>query len=211
MSEEELNAVANVLELKGTLGELFSMKVYRRNLILLMVLWSFSSFAFFLVPFYIGNNDLNIYLISLCLGLGEVISTLICMFVTHGRDTRKSLIVFCAVSCVGSLGALVFSSVYKGSSQVPEAATYLVLYVGVVTCFDLVYLIVVDLFPTIFLATAYGACNVVGRFVSILAPLMAGVPAPWPMLNLTAFSAICIALPFCLVKVDHQQKGKAPN
>lgn len=42
------------MNLKGTMGELFSIKVYRNNLIIMMVVWSFASFAFFLVPLYIS-------------------------------------------------------------------------------------------------------------------------------------------------------------
>ena len=79
---------------------------------------------------------------------------------------------------------------------------YLLLYVGIVTAFDLVYLLVNDLFPTIFLATSYGACNVVGRFISILSPLMANAGDYIPMLTLIAFSGICVFLAMCLVKVD---------
>jgi hypothetical protein len=47
---------------------------------------------------------------------------------------------------------------------------YMLLYTGVTISFDLVYLVVNELFPTIFIGTAYGACNVVGRFVAILGP-----------------------------------------
>ena len=79
---------------------------------------------------------------------------------------------------------------------------------GIVTAFDLVYLLVNDLFPTIFLATSYGACNVVGRFVSILSPLMAYATDPIPMLTLIAFSGLCIFLPMCLVKVAQDATGK---
>lgn len=96
------------MALKGTIRELFSIRVYRTNLIIMMVVWSFASFAFFLVPLYIGQIDINIYLISLCLAIAEIISSFICLFITHGRDNRKSLIVFCAVSCIGSIGALIF-------------------------------------------------------------------------------------------------------
>ena len=91
---------------------------------------------------------------------------------------------------------------YDSDNQIPIAVTYLILYVGIVTAFDLVYLLVNDLFPTIFLATSYGACNVIGRFVSILSPLMAYAPDPIPMLTLIAFSGLCIFIPMCLVKVD---------
>ena len=197
------------MKLKGTLRELFSIRVYRTNLIVMMITWSFASFAFFLVPLYVGKVDLNLFLISIMLAVAEIISSFICLYITGKRDNRKSLIFFCAVSCIGSIGALIFQSVYKAESQMPVAMAYLVLYVGIVTAFDLVYLLVNDLFPTIFLATSYGACNVVGRLVSIFAPLMAYAPVPIPMLTLIVFSAICVFIPMCLVKVDQNTSGTA--
>ena len=96
---------------------------------------------------------------------------------------------------------------YTAESQIPVAVAYLILYVGIVTAFDLVYLLVNDLFPTIFLATSYGACNVVGRLVSIFSPTMAYAPEPIPMLTLIVFSAICIFIPMLLVKVDQNLAG----
>ena len=190
------------MNLEGTLRELFSIKIYRNNLIIMMITWSFSSFAFFLVPLYIGNANLNLFLISICLAVAEIISCLICLALTNGRDNRKFLIIFCLLSCIGSIGALIFQSVYKLDNEIHVAVAFLILYVGIVTAFNLVYLIVNDLFPTIFLATSYGACNVVGRFVSILSPLIAYASDPIPMLTLIIFSAICVTLPMCLVKVE---------
>ena len=76
----------------------------------------------------------------------------------------------------------------------------MILYIGVVTAFDLVYLIVNELFPTVFLGTAYGACNVVGRAISIMSPLAAELPGAVPLILLACFAAICTALPFSLVK-----------
>ena len=104
------------MKLKGTIRELFSIKIYRNNLIIMMVTWSFASFAFFVVPLYVSNVDLNLFLISICLAVAEIISSFICLRITHKRDNKKSLIFFCAVSCIGSVCALIFQSVYKADS-----------------------------------------------------------------------------------------------
>ena len=207
LSTDEINEASNVMTLKGTLRELFSIRIYRTNLIIMVICWSFASFAFFLVPLYISNADLNLFLISISLAVAEIISSFVCLYLTHGRDNRKSLSLFCGLCCVGSIGALIFQSVYKADSQVPVAIMFLILYVGITTAFDLVYLLVNDLFPTIFLGTSYGVTNVVGRFVSILSPAMAYVPDPIPMLTLIAFSGICVVLPLCLVKVNLNNSG----
>ena len=65
---------------------------------------------------------------------------------------------------------------------------------GVVCAFDVAYLINVELFPTIVLATAYGVCNIVGRFVSIFAPLAARIPNPMPLVILIVFSGLCVIM-----------------
>ena len=106
------------------------------------------------------------------------------------------------LTCLGAIFVMIFKMVYKGTNEYPVAIGFLVLYAGVVTAFNLVYLIVNELFPTIFLATAYGFCNIVGRGIEILAPLVANEPDPIPMMVLAVFSAICVLLPFGLIKYN---------
>jgi hypothetical protein len=45
------------LKLKGSLKELFGTAVFRKNLIIMVIIWSFCAFAFFLVPFYLSALD----------------------------------------------------------------------------------------------------------------------------------------------------------
>ena len=195
---------AAVETLEGTLRELFGIKIYRNNLFIMMVVWSFGSWAFFVVPFYLAEIKGNMFLMSLMTALAEIVATFICMFAIHGRDLRKALALFCGISAVGSLAVIIFTSVYSGDSQLPEAFAYMFLYVGVVTTFDLVYLIVNDLFPTIFLGTSYGACNVAGRLISIMAPLAARLPGVIPLIILGIYAAICTALPLGLIKAKKE-------
>ena len=89
----------------------------------------------------------------------------------------------------------------------PIALIYLLIYVGIVSAFNLAYLTVCDLFPNIFLATAFGACNVSGRFVTIAAPVIAYAPRPIPILTLISFSGLCIVLPLYLIKVNQHMQS----
>ena len=82
---------------------------------------------------------------------------------------------------------------------------YMFLYVGIGLAFNCVYLLVNDLFPTILLGTSYGACNVVGRFVSILAPLAAELPGVMPLVLLGCFAAVCTIIPCGLVKAKNEE------
>ena len=74
-------------------------------------------------------------------------------------------------------------------------------YTGFVTTFNMVYVIVNELFPTLYVATAYGACNIIGRAVAVSSPLVARVSPPWPMLILAVYSLVCAVLSLCLIKV----------
>lgn len=59
---------------------------------------------------------------------------------------------------------------------------------------DVETLILIELFPTIFVTTVYGFSNVVGMAVAIAAPELALVTNPWPMVVLTGANAISIVL-----------------
>lgn len=53
---------------------------------------------------------------------------------------------------------------------------------GISFAFNITYMQTPLLFPTRLRGTAYGLCNVVARFVTIIAPLLAEEPEPIPML-----------------------------
>lgn len=167
----------------------------------MVVIWSFCSFSFFLVPYYLDTIPSNLFLMSSATAIAEILSSIICLSITHKYETRKSIAFFAFVSCCATIGIILLTSLYKGKSELPNAFGYLIQYTGFVTTFDLVYVIVNELFPTIYLATAYGACNIVGRAVAVSSPLVARVRAPYPMLVLALYSAICSVLPFCLIKI----------
>eukprot|EP00352_Strombidinopsis_acuminata_P005173 CAMPEP_0176366054 /NCGR_PEP_ID=MMETSP0126-20121128/20910_1 /TAXON_ID=141414 ORGANISM="Strombidinopsis acuminatum, Strain SPMC142" /NCGR_SAMPLE_ID=MMETSP0126 /ASSEMBLY_ACC=CAM_ASM_000229 /LENGTH=125 /DNA_ID=CAMNT_0017723319 /DNA_START=1319 /DNA_END=1693 /DNA_ORIENTATION=- len=120
----------------------------------------------------------------------EIIASGICWGITSCMPIKKALSLFSFITFVSAVGIVIYNGFFvtfepDGSiaggakEQIPTAAFYLFLYIGVTTVFDLVYLIVNELFPTIFLGTAYGACNILGRFITITAPLVARAPHPW--------------------------------
>jgi hypothetical protein len=60
---------------------------------------------------------------------------------------------------------------------------------GISSGFVIVYVSTVDVFPTLFCATALGFCNFFARIATILAPLIAEKPPPLPMLIFTSMTA----------------------
>jgi len=73
------------IELTGTLRELWGNRKLRCNLLIMMVEWSYSSFAFFVVPFYIAKVDGNMYLFSICTAVAELFSVVICLVVINKK------------------------------------------------------------------------------------------------------------------------------
>ena len=78
----------------------------------MMIAWSFSSWAFFVIPFYLGDVGGNMYLNSLMTAIAEIIATFICMYAIHGRDMNKALAFFCGISAAGSLAVILFTTFY---------------------------------------------------------------------------------------------------
>ena len=55
-------------------------KTVIRNVILMTVIWSFGSFAFFMIPFYLDEVQVSdIYIMSFAMELAELISGFICV------------------------------------------------------------------------------------------------------------------------------------
>lgn len=76
-------------ERKGSLVELLSSKIYTTNLTVMMIIWSFGSFAFFLVPYYLQNlsqsveNGPDIFTLSLVTEVAEFLASVACIFITR--------------------------------------------------------------------------------------------------------------------------------
>jgi len=104
------------LQLKGTLKEMFETKVFRRNLILMMVIWSFCSFSFFLIPYYLDTIPGNLFLMSSATAVAEILSSLICLFITHNIEIRKSIAFFCLVSCSATIAIILLTLLLKSNS-----------------------------------------------------------------------------------------------
>lgn len=83
-----------------------------------------------------------------------------------------------------------------------SAGLIMVTNLGVVITFDCAYLVSPWLFPTILLATAYGVLNVFGRAITMLSPIIARLPPPWPLVALIAYAGLGAVLSFGLRKAQ---------
>jgi hypothetical protein len=172
----------------------------------MMFVWSFGSFAFFLVPFYVAQVKIgNVYDMILSSECAEFLASMVCIFISRVMTLKNALTVFSVMITVGATAMCIListtakASENSGAVDILTSAFILFTNLGVVCVFDIAYLINPQLFPTILLATCYGACNIVGRFVTIFSPLAARLGRTTPLILLIAFSAACAISSRCLV------------
>ena len=58
------------------------------------------------------------------------------------------------------------------------------------------------LFPTMICGTAFGVCNIFGRFMAITSPKISEMNPPIPMIVFAAFSSVAMILSLMLKKID---------
>ena len=145
-----------------------------------------------MIPYYLKNVKANIYNLSLATEFAEFLASIACLFVQERMDLKKALTFFCSLIALGSFGMLfIAEDMVKGeNSSNWNVLLILMTNLGIVAAFDVAYMINAQLFPTVMLATAYGCCNVLGRLVTIGAPVVAVLPQPWPLVVLLAFAFI---------------------
>ena len=157
----------------------------------MMLVWSFSSFAFFLIPFFITNMKIgDIYVSLLSSEIAELVACILIVFITKMASLINALTFFCTLISIGSV-LMVFLKQGENASLFTAILIFIVNF-GIVCAFDLAYLINPTLFPTILLATVYGCCNALGRFVTIFAPVIGKWPEPLPLIILFVFSTLCL-------------------
>lgn len=170
----------------------------------MMFIWSFGSFAFFLVPFYVATIKIgDIYINMLFSEIAEFAASILVLYITRVMTLQNAATLFSILIFVGSICMTILIKVTSGENSgftvVLSSIFIMVTNLGVVCVFDIAYLINPTLFPTIFLATCYGACNVFGRFITIFAPIAAEMGETMPLLMLIGFSAAVVVCTRLLV------------
>ena len=79
---------------------------------------------------------------------------------------------------------------------------------GVTSTFDIAYLLNTEMFPTIFLGTAYGFCNIIGRFISIMSPIIAKIVHPYPLIIMVIFAGLSAFLALFLRRIPKNEEVK---
>jgi Na+/melibiose symporter-like transporter len=94
--------------LKGSLCELLRNSVYRNNLLIMMIMWSYGSFSFFLIPYFLATFDSNMYLMAISIYCGALLSSFIILSLVGKVDILNALKVSCFLTVLGTLAIILF-------------------------------------------------------------------------------------------------------
>ena len=136
---------------------------------------------------YLSGDIFNNALMS---AFAELVAVAFSGIIYKGLGLKLS---FCLLFVVSGIGGIMILFLGEDSTfWMP----FFVLFAkfGISGGFNIVYISTLDVFPTLFCATAIGCCNFFSRFLTIFAPEIAEKEPPLPMILFTAFSLIGIIL-----------------
>ena len=197
---QTLNCCSDQKE-KGSLKEMIKNRKLVIDLLLMSVCWSVASFGYYMVNSYQkyikGNLFINNALGSIAEPIGYISSSLFLRCLS-----LKRLQVASFLACL-SFGITLFSN----EPVVIATAVFLTRFSNT-SAFNLVYLANRALFPSLFLATCFGACNFTARIVTVLSPMVAEVQYPYPA---AIFCVLCGLAAFCSLVLMFPEQGKEPE
>ena len=168
------------------------------NLPLVAFTWATCSFGYFLVTIYLkylgGDFFLNVYLSA----VAEITAKLLTSVFISKIGLKPTYVLAYSVAALSSL-LLVFLA--EKSSTTMIAVLVIGCKAGLCMGFCTAYLAIVLVYPTTFVATAMGFCNIVARVASITSPIVAEIEDPYPMTILTIMCvSAAILSSFIIVK-----------
>ena len=175
---------------------LCSNRIIILNLGLMIVLWSVTSFDYYLMYFFIKSMPGNIYINASVSSIAQIVANMTAGAV-YNFFGPKTAFVLCFI--ISGVGGILIAFIPGTVSPYLEAFFVLLAKLGISSAFTMVYLITPRLFPTELRGTVFGICNVAARFLTILSPILAEFAEPMPMLCYTCTSAAGLIASLILV------------
>ena len=173
-------------EKKGTLGELCRHKTIVRNLLLMVVLWMSTTFSAYIIYFYVKYIPGSVFLNTSMSSVAEPIAYLICALILFRIPLKRAMLLFYTMS-------LLFAILLFYDATWIIVVLVFVAKFGNTAQFNLIYLGNTWLFPSMFLSTSFGICNLAGRMAAIVSPMVSEMKHPLPTIIYSATMLIAIA------------------
>ncbi len=151
-------------------------------------MWMASSINFMLINLYLKYVPGGVYLNFSIAGVAEILANLTAGVVFSKYGPRVTFIVGYIISLAGGI-LMIFQNNFL-SDDLLIASFVLLAKFGSSMTMCVCYIATPWLFPVLLCGTAFGICNLFGRFSQAAAPIMAEFEIPLPM---QLFSAIAAA------------------
>ena len=148
-----------------------------------MACWMACSFGFYMLAYVLKYLEGSIFFNAYASSAAEIIGKLSTIFVLQCASLKRGLLISFGTGLLGIFLLIFFSD---SESWIP--LMFFIAKFGLSQAFVIVYLSVIFLYPTILSQTAMGACNLLARIATIMAPLIAEVRSP---INLIVLFIIC--------------------
>ena len=172
-------------------------KVILLNLVLMTYMWTTCSFGYYLIMFQLKYWPGDIYINTIASSVAGVIAYMVSTWIYSRFGLKTSFIGLFSMSVVGGICVLMMGETV--SIWMPVFVTFASF--GVTGCFMIVYLCMVDVFPTLFVSTAMGVCNFTARVLAIAAPIVAELDPPLPMSLFVGMTFLAVLLTFLIKPV----------
>lgn len=162
---------------KGNFLDLFRTPNLRKKTILMAFNWFVCGLAFFGVAQYIGHAGGNIFANVAISAALEIPGTIVCIYLMKAWGRKKTLIASNSLCGV----AMLLIALVPADNSTAKVTLASIGIIGMSISFPTVYLYGGELFPTVVRNVGVGACSMVARFGSMIAPFVAGfsVTAYW--------------------------------
>ena len=177
-----------------------------RNLFIMMSCWTCAAFNFYLIQFYLGFLPGNIYQNASVSATAEIIANVVSAILLVKLGLKYSLLTSYFIAGACGLALLWFNDSGLAYITLP---LILGSKFGINSAFSICYISTAQLFPTLFMATVFGMCNIVARTFTIMAPIVAEMDLPYPLLIYSS-STFMIGIVSLLLQ-EKAQKEKKPK
>jgi hypothetical protein len=193
--------------MKGTLSDLVKVKRNFNNLLCMIYIWIASSFGLYLITFQMKYLPGNIYVNTLVSSIVDIPISIIAGVVYYKYGVRVTLPIFYVISTFGAILLIMFG----GLNDALDSILVMLARCGVKVALDLCYLANSTIFPAIFAGTAFGLCNIGGKLFTIIAPLLAEVGKPIPMITFSIVTGAAVFVALMLRPPKSSELGGAKH
>jgi hypothetical protein len=129
-------------------------------------LWAMCSFSYYMIIFYLKYLPGDIYSNTFSSSGTDCCSVVFGGIIYKKLGIKKTFAILLTFSVCGGIMIILFGEAHENLMPIFVIITK----IGIAGCFVNVYICMVDVFPTLFLASAFGICNFLARILTIVAP-----------------------------------------